>query len=135
MNLNVHIELLISEQLEEEEKKQNIINELNIYIKEVNEYLFNKLQTLKDLNNMIKYLNYTNNNINRILENNITNKILNRKYIEDNIINNIKIKKDKINIELLNLHNNKIQIKKEIAYTKLDLKYFKNKHKLISKFY
>lgn len=135
MNLNVHIELLISEQLEEEEKKQNIINELNIYIKEVNEYLIDKLQTLKDLNNMIKYLNYTNNNINRILENNITNKILNRKYIEDNIINNLKIKKDKINIELLKLHNNKTQIKKEIAYTKLDLKYFKNKYKLISKFY
>jgi len=135
MNLNVHIELLISEQLEEEDKKLNIINELNIYIKEVNEYLFDKLQTLKDLNNMIKYLKYTNNNINRILENNITNKILNRKYIEDNIINNLKIKKDKINIELLNLHNNKTQIKKEISYTKLDLKYFKNKYKLISKFY
>ena len=135
MNLNVHIESLISEQLEEEDKKLNIINELNIYIKEVNEYLFDKLQTLKDLNNMIKYLKYTNNNINRILENNITNKILNRKYIEDNIINNLKIKKDKINIELLNLHNNKTQIKKEIAYTKLDLKYFKNKYKLIIKFY
>jgi len=138
MNLNIHIGSLISKQLEEEEEKEkkiNIINELNIYIKEVDEYLFNKLQTLKDLNNIIKYLKYTNNNIVRVLENNITNKILNRKYIKDNIINNLKIKQDKIKSELLNLHNKKTQIKTEIEHIKLDLKYFKDKYKLINEYY
>ena len=123
------------EEEEEKEKKINIINELTLYIKEIDEYLFDKLQKLKDLNNMIKYLNYANNNINKILEINITNKILNRRYVKYITINNFKIKQDKIKNELLNLDNKKIQIKNEITDTKLDLKFFKDKYKLINKFY